>query len=331
MGVYLGDFAEDAVVNFKWNTFDSAGASITRLGSDNIHVYKDDATGTEVQTGVTDSKDFDSLTGVHHCKIDLSAAVFYAVGADYTVVLKGDSIDGQTVNAVLAHFSIENRFTEVDTVKVGGSAIQQTGGYIKAKNEYGNGIAPAFVHYKISDDVTNEGAATTTSAYFTPGLVEAMLSVGDLMLWGTDEGAGDHQPWRTVITAISGNQITWAPALKNIPSVGDTVYFMWNDALTTLQRLAIPASPTADSVNERIKAIDDKLPAGDIADQVTLEIARKLLKNKLAIDLSNSKAVLYDDDDSTPLYECALTDSAGAAVTAATTGPINRGDRKSVV
>lgn len=109
MGPYLGDFKEDSIVYFCWDTNDKNGASITRATDGTIKVYKDDGT-TESAAGVTDIEDFDSITGVHNCKIDLSSDVFYATGHDYSVVLTGAVIDGQTVNAVLATFSIENRF-----------------------------------------------------------------------------------------------------------------------------------------------------------------------------------------------------------------------------
>ncbi len=119
---YLGDFVEDSALHFMWSTNDALGASITRSGDGTIHVYKDNAGGTEVTTGITNVEDFDSLTGIHSCTIDLSSAAFYAVGANYTVVLKASTIDGQSVNAVLAHFSIENRFNEVDVTKWLGQA-----------------------------------------------------------------------------------------------------------------------------------------------------------------------------------------------------------------
>lgn len=106
--MYLGDLAEDSTINFLWSTNDAAGASITRATDGTVSVYKD---GNVAQStaGVTGSEDFDSLTGIHLCTIDLSADAFYATGSDYDVVLSGATIDGQTVNAVLAHFSIENR------------------------------------------------------------------------------------------------------------------------------------------------------------------------------------------------------------------------------
>ncbi len=106
---YLGDYAEDSTIYFCWGTNDKAGASITRATNGTIKVFKDDGTG-ESTAGVTDTEDFDGLTGVHNCKIDLSSDAFYAKGHDYSVVLAGAVIDGETVNAVLAGFSIENRF-----------------------------------------------------------------------------------------------------------------------------------------------------------------------------------------------------------------------------
>jgi len=109
MGPYLGDFKKDSTLYFCWDTNDKDGASITRATDGTIKVYKDDGT-TESTAGITDSEDFDSLTGIHNCKIDLSADAFYAKGHDYTVVLAGATIDSETVNAVLATFSIENRF-----------------------------------------------------------------------------------------------------------------------------------------------------------------------------------------------------------------------------
>lgn len=109
-GSYLGDFLEDATVHFMWDSNDASGASITRSTDGVVSVYKDNGV-TQSVAGVTDTEDFDTLTGVHVCTIDTGADAFYAAGADYTVVLSGAVIDGQTVNAVLAHFSIQNRST----------------------------------------------------------------------------------------------------------------------------------------------------------------------------------------------------------------------------
>lgn len=125
----LGDYKEDETLYFLWSTNNGDGASITRATNGTISVYKDNNVAQST-AGITDTEDFDSLTGIHACTIDLSADAFYAVGSDYAVVLSAATIDGQVVNAVLAHFSIENRFQEVDVVKWLGqacAAVSQNG------------------------------------------------------------------------------------------------------------------------------------------------------------------------------------------------------------
>ena len=113
--MYLGDFVVDAVVDAKWTTQNGSGASITRSTDGSIRLYKDNSTTQRSSAaGITDTEDFDSLTGVHHLRIDLgdnTDAGFYAAGHEYQVVLEGAVIDGQTVNAALFHFSIERELS----------------------------------------------------------------------------------------------------------------------------------------------------------------------------------------------------------------------------
>ena len=104
----LGDFLYQATVDFMWQSFTAAGASVTRATNGTISVYKGNNT-TQTTTGVTDTEDFDTLTGVHHVRIATTDA-FYEPGFSYMVVLSGATIDGQSVNAVLATFSIQNRY-----------------------------------------------------------------------------------------------------------------------------------------------------------------------------------------------------------------------------
>jgi hypothetical protein len=108
MMMYLGDYAANVTIDFKWSSNNASGASVTRTTDGQVRVYKSNGTG-ETTTGVTDTEDFDSLTGIHHCRIATTDA-FYATGNDYMVVLAGATIDGQTVNAVLAQFSLQNRY-----------------------------------------------------------------------------------------------------------------------------------------------------------------------------------------------------------------------------
>ncbi len=116
----LGNLIEDSTVHFMWDSNDSDGASITLATDGTISVYKDDNL-TEITAGVTFTEDLsaDAIVGVHRVDLVLTDAA-YITGSDYSVVLSGATIDGQTVNAVLAYFSIENRFNEVDAVKISG-------------------------------------------------------------------------------------------------------------------------------------------------------------------------------------------------------------------
>lgn len=104
----LGDFAEDSIVDFMWYTNDTNGGAISRSVDGTISVYKGNNIAQTV-VGVTDTKDFDGITGLNHCRVDTSSDAFYETGYDYMVVLTGATIDSQSVNAVLVHFSLLNR------------------------------------------------------------------------------------------------------------------------------------------------------------------------------------------------------------------------------
>ena len=136
--MYLGDFKEDSTVYFCWDTNDKNGGSITRATNGSIRVYKDDGT-VENTVGITDTEDFDSLTGIHNCKIDLSSDAFYSKGHDYSVVLAGATIDGESVNAVLAMFSIENRF--------GGSLLFEKAAKLLVNNAVQNKVTGVVDYY----------------------------------------------------------------------------------------------------------------------------------------------------------------------------------------
>jgi hypothetical protein len=128
MSQILGDFKSGSTVRFMWNTNALDGSAITRGTNGTIRVYKDGGTTELVSPAVTDTEDFDGLTGVHLCEINISNATSYPVGHDYFVVLPGAVIDGKTVNACLAKFSIENQ-AEVDFLRAN-HAIADTFGEV---------------------------------------------------------------------------------------------------------------------------------------------------------------------------------------------------------
>jgi len=132
--IWLGEYPVNGKVFFLWNTNDQTGASITRSTDGTCKIYKGNLTAATwivertSLSGVTQTEDFDGATGMHAVAIDLSDntdAGFYAAGNEYQVAMAGMVIDTKTVNAVLAHFSIERSGGILALLKDGTSGLAQ--------------------------------------------------------------------------------------------------------------------------------------------------------------------------------------------------------------
>ena len=78
-----------------------------------IKIYKEDSdVEITAPTGMTDTRGFDGLTGIHLLVIDLNANTFYERNKNYSVVLTGATVDSQATTAVIATFSIEKRYVD---------------------------------------------------------------------------------------------------------------------------------------------------------------------------------------------------------------------------
>ena len=123
--INAGDFVAGATVPIPFNTFDSNGASVTvtDLVAGDVHIHKDAGTAERTSAnGVTASIDFDGITGNHLITIDTSDdtdAGFYAPGSDYAVRLEGITVNGQTLNAWIGMFSVENRLFDAAIPELG--------------------------------------------------------------------------------------------------------------------------------------------------------------------------------------------------------------------
>lgn len=242
MSMYLGDFASNSTVNFCWATNNKSGASANPSTAGTIRVYKGNSNVEVISpTGITDTRGFDSLTGVHQCSIDLSANAFYAAGFDYSIVLVGAAIDSETVNTVLATFSIQNRYMR----GTDGAALE-TGGNVAAIK------------------------AKTDSLAFTGGNVHSHIKAEDDIDFGTTKKASIN---------------------AEVDAALDT---------------AIPSSPAANSISERIKAMDDKLPSFDKA--------AKVLINKAMQNKSTGGIQYYDDDGTTVILTHTPTDEQSTII-----------------
>jgi len=139
---YLGDLSAAQVLDFKFTTVTTAGAPVTLVGTPALSVYKSNST-TQSTSGVSLTVDFDSVTGLHHVRIDTSSdGTFYAAGNDFQVVITAGTVSGgSVVGYVVGEFSIANRLSldssGVTTVlnRLGaftGSGLNTVMGYLEA-------------------------------------------------------------------------------------------------------------------------------------------------------------------------------------------------------
>lgn len=127
---YLGNLAAEQTVNFLFNTNDSDGAAVAPTTAGVIIVYRDgvktdmlmsggdsgsgSGSGSGDPSSISYTPSFDGIDGVNLVSIETALdPLFFASGHDYTVVLSGAVIDGETISAALSMFSLGNRTSDV--------------------------------------------------------------------------------------------------------------------------------------------------------------------------------------------------------------------------
>jgi hypothetical protein len=209
MTQHLGDFPVNGMVDFKWSTNDANGASITRGTNGTLSVYLGNS-ATQLTTGVTDTEDFDSLTGVHHCRIDLSSSGTYAAGSECQVVLSASTIDGQTVNAVVASFSIERAGGVLALLKGTNSLAQirtDIAGVQSDTNDIQTRLPAALVSGRIDASIGAAAANTITAAALaTDAVTELVDGVWNASLTGATYNTANSAGRR--LREVSGGIVT---------------------------------------------------------------------------------------------------------------------------
>lgn len=278
--MYLGDFVAGATVDFKWNTISYASGSVTRSTDGSIRIYKaNSATQRTSANGITDTEDFDSLTGLHHCRIDLSDntdAGFYAAGSDYQVVIQGMVIDGATVNAVLATFSIENRndkadvrewigtavatpttagVPEVDVTHVSGAA-QTAGDIIADTNDIQTRLPAALVGGRMDASVgamaANTLTAAATAADFGAEIGTAVWAETTRTLTALDEDATTLDLDAAIRAAVGLASANLDTQLDALPTAAENTTAVWAAGTRTLT--AIDEDSTTLDLDATIRA-----------------------------------------------------------------------------
>ncbi len=305
---YLGNYTEDyTTLNFKFSTHKTDGTPITLAGTPAVKVYKANSTSTETATGVTLTVDFDSVTGLHNVLIDLSADAFYAVGNDYSVVITAGTVNSvSVVGTVLAHFSIENRFNEVDLVKILGTALTETGaGYLAAAlKKFLDVATPVFTAASVNQGADNNVILANASKGLVkvyddmakdstvskPGTAQTITAnqAVNVAQWGGQNIATPAINGEPVVT-LASTQAAYAPA-----KAGDKMDLI--DAPNATALLAIANKVEAEIIDETdsekvLKAITDKIAAvnPDLSGLTLLAIASAVRTN-LAAELANIDA-----------------------------------------
>lgn len=156
MSVYLGDIVKGGKVQVKPDFTNKNGASTNPTNHGTVHVYRGNELLNETQVGVVyTNAPVDGLAG--HAMVEVTTSdVFYTEGQNYSIVLKGAVIDGETVNKTIGYFSIENRASNVTHWSGTAVPTPHTAGYpiVTIKDGTGtgeidtnNGVVPANVTF----------------------------------------------------------------------------------------------------------------------------------------------------------------------------------------
>lgn len=110
----LGNIANDAVLDFKFNTS-------TTLVDGAISIYKANSLTPDTTTADL-TVDFNSVTGLNHIRIDLTTVpLFFTADSDFDVILSAGTVNGvSVVGTIIAHFntrSISSEGADEETVE----------------------------------------------------------------------------------------------------------------------------------------------------------------------------------------------------------------------
>jgi len=301
---YYGDFAEDATVYIPINTFSSndptASVTVTDLLNTDVHIHKDGGTTQRNNAaGITMTVDYDTIAGNHLLIIDTSddtVAGFWVAGHEYQVRIEGATVDAGTINAWVGTFSIERAGGPLALIKnatYGLSALNA----LLAHADYGlaklvrsttpaNTLTVDAAHLVAVPDTQKVDLETIkTRAITCPAGVTVLASVGTAATSTAQTGDAFARLGAPAGASISAD-IAAVPDATEVEAAVDA-------ALEN----AIPASPTAGSLNAYIQTL------------------KWVLANKMAITEANGNTVIYKDDGTTPAFSVLAMFSSDSTTT----------------
>lgn len=290
---YIGDFHDGRIVRYMFNTTGSNGASIAPTALGTVKCYKDNTAGSVNTSGITTAQ-FNSLTGVYSVSIDTTNA-FYVEGADYTVILEGSTIDGQSVTTPLFQFSIANRYDAIaDAVWLANRSLYGTG------NTMGHTLEQLRKANYITEG-TVTAAITGTNYLFSTNLTNETGSLDhQTLLFITGDHTGTSIP--IISYNLTNGTVTLEEPLHQPPGVGDTfvilpqhVHAVVDIADGHLNRLLDSSDSSVDVFNER-----------------TVRSALRALRNKVVIN--NGSMAVYKENDIDAAWEGTVSNIANVTV-----------------
>ena len=310
--MYLGDFAEDATVHLMFNTFTSddpsASVTITDFINTDVHIHKDDGLGQRNNAaGITVSVNFDGITGSHMIKIDTSddtVGGFWVTGSDYFVRIEGTTVDAATLNVVVGHFSIENRYNPV-TDYDGPTKAEMDAAHALLATEAKQDIIDTNVD-QIETVVITNAAGVDIAADIIALKAETVLIVAD-----TNELQTDDYP--TSIAAVK------ADTAAILTDTGTTLDVKLDTIDTNVDQIEAAVITNAAGVDIAADIIAVKAETADIvADTNELQTddtpaAIAAVKAETALIVADTNELQTDD---TPAAIAALNDISAADVNA---------------
>lgn len=297
----VGNITEDATIVLRFSTISTALVPVTLGGTPAISVYKDST--TQSTAGVTLTVDYDSVTGLHHVAIDTSADAFYEAGKNYTVVITTGTVSGASVvGMVVGSFSIENRFQEVDVVKLGGGAQS----LLDLKDFADDGYDPST--NKLQGLVLADTVTTLTNAPSDSSGTTTLLSRLSAARAGYLDALDGHTAQTGDSYAIVNSGTHGNAALKTLIDAVDDLLDTEVAAIladTNELQADLADGGRLDLLIDAIKAVTDAInaaqaeptgvPAVDATPLVKIGWLFMALRNKVTVDAT--KKTFYDDGD----------------------------------
>lgn len=198
--LYLGDFADNSRVDFAFTTNAADGgreSTSASLEEGDITIYSTDGDGTWTAmtldaSTITISENPGSQVGVYLISVDMNNDADFTTGKDYVAVFYPDeTVDSQSIAAVLAQWSCENRsdttgiLTDTEAILSDSEAVLTDSEAVLADTE---AAVPVLTDTEAILSDTEQGI-TERSTLLTD--TEAVLADSEAVLTDTNELQGD--------------------------------------------------------------------------------------------------------------------------------------------